>query len=81
MKTAISVPDQIFDEATRRAGELGISRSEFFSTAARRYLDELSRESLTQQIDDALSLPGYDPEASEIAAAAGRRRLGADDDW
>src|SRR5262249_24614308 len=54
VKTAISVPDDTFEQATKRASELGISRSEFFSRAARRYLDELGARSLTKQIDDAL---------------------------
>ncbi len=81
MKTAISVPDEIFADATKRAKDLGISRSEFFSTAARRYLDELSRKSLTQQINCVLDLPDYDEEASELASAASRRRLNADGDW
>jgi metal-responsive CopG/Arc/MetJ family transcriptional regulator len=80
MKTAISVPDGTFDEASRRAHELGISRSEFFSKAARKYLDELSRESLTHQIDHALELAG-DDDSSDVAAAAGRRRVSAGDDW
>ncbi|MEJ7706146.1 MAG: hypothetical protein WKF82_02035 [Nocardioidaceae bacterium] len=81
MKTAISVPDDTFNEATARAEQLGMSRSEFFSRAARRYLDDLSQESVTHQINQALELPGYDDDASDIAAAAGRRRLSADDDW
>ena len=51
MKTAISVPDETFEQATRQAAELGISRSEFFARAARRYLDELASHSLTQQVD------------------------------
>ena len=38
VKTAISVPDETFEQATRQAAELGISRSEFFARAARRYL-------------------------------------------
>ena len=54
MKTAISLPDDTYEEATRQAAELGISRSEFFARAARRYLDELASQSLTQQIDEAL---------------------------
>jgi hypothetical protein len=29
VKTAISVPDETFEQATKRAGELGISRSEW----------------------------------------------------
>lgn len=80
MKTAISVPDDTFEAATRRAQKLGMSRSEFFSLAARRYLDELDRESITEQVDDALRLAGGD-ESAAAAAAAGRRRLSSGEDW
>ena len=80
MKTAISVPDETFEQATRKAAELGISRSEFFTRAARRYLDELAARSLTQQVDEALQTAGHDDSAA-AAAAAGRRRLAAGDDW
>jgi hypothetical protein len=81
VKTAISVPDEVFDAATKRARELGISRSEFFSTAARRYLDDLARSSLTDRINEVLDLPGYHDEASELAASLNRRLLSADDAW
>jgi hypothetical protein len=80
VKTAISVPDQTFEQATRQAAELGISRSEFFARAARRYLDELASRSLTQQVDEALQAAGRDDSAA-AAAAAGRQRLAAGDDW
>lgn len=80
MKTAISVPDDTFEQATRRAGELGVSRSEFFARAARRYLDDLDRASLTDQIDRALEAAG-DDDSAVLAAESGRRRLGADADW
>jgi hypothetical protein len=58
MKTAISVPDDTYERASKRAADLGMSRSEFFSRAAARYLDELDRESVTQQIDLAVSALG-----------------------
>lgn len=81
MKTAISVPDRTYEQATRRAAAMGMSRSEFFSVAAQRYLGELDAESLTAQIDSAVELVGGD-ESSTAAAAAGRHRLAADqDDW
>jgi hypothetical protein len=35
MKTAISLPDDTYEQATRQAQALGISRSEFFARAAR----------------------------------------------
>ena len=56
MKTAISVPDETYQRAARRAGDLGMSRSEFFA-AAERYLDQLDAQSLTRQADDALDSP------------------------
>ena len=81
VKTAISLPDEIYEQATRQAAELGISRSEFFARAARRYLDELAAQSLTRQIDQALIAAG-DDDSGAAAAAAGRGLLGAgDDDW
>jgi metal-responsive CopG/Arc/MetJ family transcriptional regulator len=80
MKTAISLPDDTYEQATRQAAELGISRSEFFARAARRYLHELAEDSLTQQIDEALDAAGSDDSAA-VAVAAGRDRLASEDDW
>jgi metal-responsive CopG/Arc/MetJ family transcriptional regulator len=80
VKTAISVPDETFEQATRQAAELGISRSEFFTRAARRYLDELASRSLIQQVNEALEAAGSDDSAA-VAAQAGRRRLAAGDEW
>lgn len=80
MKTAISVPDDTYEEASRQAAELGISRSEFFARAARRYLEELASRSLTEQINEALQAAG-DDDSNAAAAAVGRARLAAPDDW
>lgn len=80
VKTAISVPDETFEQASRQAAELGISRSEFFARAARRYLDELASRSLTQQVNEALTAAGDDDSAA-AAAQAGLRRLAAGDEW
>jgi Arc/MetJ family transcription regulator len=80
MKTAISVPDDTFEQATRQAAALGISRSEFFARAARRYLDELASRSLTQQINEALQAAGDDDSAA-AAAQAGRALLAAGQEW
>jgi hypothetical protein len=57
-----------------------MSRSEFFSRAAQRYLDELDAASVTHQIDAALEgLDGPDASTTE-AVAAGQRLLAATDD-
>jgi hypothetical protein len=79
VKTAISVPDDTYEQATRQAAELGISRSEFFARAARIYLDHLAVHSLTGQINEALQTTQDDSNAA--AAAAGRRYLASQDDW
>ena len=89
MKTAISLPDETFDRASRRARDLGMSRSEFFTRAAERFLDELASQSLTSQIDNALehfaagSGPGEsDGRVQAAAVAVGHRLLDAvHDEW
>ena len=60
MKTAISLPDDIFERASRRANDLGMSRSEFFARAADSYLDLLDATSVTKQVDAALAGIGDD---------------------
>ena len=82
MKTAISLPDETFDRASRRARDLGMSRSEFFARAAQRYLEELDAKSVTQQIDAALDRIGAVDVASLAAVEAGHRLLlDAPDEW
>ena len=78
VKTAISLPDALFERVTRRAGELGMSRSELFATAAQRYLDELDENSVTARIDQLLA--ATDDDSSTVAVRAGRRTL-AQDQW
>ena len=75
MKTAISIPDETFEKASRRAHDLGMSRSEFFTRAAARYLDELDAESLTPQIDLAVAALGDGDDSTSDAVAAGHRAL------
>jgi len=82
MKTAISVPDDTFEKATRRAHDLGMSRSEFFARAAARYLDELDAESTTRQIDLAVAAIADRDGSAADAVAVGRRVLDdGSDDW
>ncbi len=82
MKTAISVPNETFERASRRANDLGMSRSEFFSRAADRFLDDLDAESVTAQIDAALELFETPDDAAADAVAVGHRLLDdGNDEW
>jgi metal-responsive CopG/Arc/MetJ family transcriptional regulator len=54
VKTAISIPDETFARVEETAARLGVSRSEFFSRAAERWLDDLEGAETTAAIDAAL---------------------------
>ena len=56
-----------------------MSRSQFYATAAARYLDDLERHSLTATINEALALAGEDPDQAVVTSYS-RKRL-ADDAW
>lgn len=82
MKTAISVPDETFYRASRRAKALGLSRSEFFARAADSYLNELDAHSVTRQIDEALEECGaVDPSTAAAVEAAHGLLTELDDQW
>ena len=49
MKTAISIPDDVFEQADRRAAELRISRSELYATAVRTFL--AAEAGITEQLN------------------------------
>jgi len=51
MKTAISVPDELFALAEAEAGKQGISRSELYQVALRAYLKKRQDEDLTERIN------------------------------
>ena len=52
MKTAISLPDEIFDAAEALARDSGLSRSELHARAVREYVDRQRRESVTARLNE-----------------------------
>lgn len=59
-----------------------MSRSEFFSRAAQRYLEELDSDSLTAQIDRVVERLDGSDDAQAAAVAAGKQLLSAvEDEW
>ena len=59
MKTAISIPDAVFQQADRFAKRKAISRSELYTRAVRAYLKQ--EERITEQINAV-----YDTEESAL---------------
>lgn len=51
MKTAISLPDQLFQDADEAAKRLGISRSLLYSKALAEYLERLDGARITARLD------------------------------
>ena len=82
MKTAISVPDDVFHRASQRAKDLGLSRSEFFARAAATYLEDRDEQSVTRQIDAALESHVLVDDSSNAAVEAGHTLLlDVDEEW
>jgi len=51
MKTAISIPDPIFESAERLARRLGMSRSQFYSEAVEELVEKHRYQGVTEQLD------------------------------
>jgi metal-responsive CopG/Arc/MetJ family transcriptional regulator len=51
MKTAISIPDEVFLAAEKTAKKLGISRSELYATAVREYVEHYRKDDVTAKLD------------------------------
>jgi hypothetical protein len=68
VKTAISIPDETFARAEAHAAALEMSRSEFFTRAVRRYMEQLEAESLTGRINTAVDVAWPDGVTFDVAA-------------
>ena len=51
MKTAISIPDHVFEAAEQLAKRLGVSRSELYAKAVSSYISEHQNEGITEALD------------------------------
>ena len=77
MKTAISVPDDVFEGAERLARREGRSRSEVYSAAVREYVARHTPDEIVAALDQLVGeLVGeLGDEVDPFVAAASRRRL------
>jgi len=78
MKTAISLPDELFSAADSLAGRLGVSRSELYASALAEYVAKHSSSEITARLDRV-----YAAEASELEPGLRRaqRQAIAREDW
>jgi len=55
MKTAISIPDEIFNEAELYAKNNGISRSQLFTLAVKYFVKNNQKNTITQKLNEVYS--------------------------
>lgn len=70
MKTAISLPDPVFEEAEALARQLGLSRSELYTKALKAYLRKYNRNQILNKLNQV-----YSEESSELDPALAKMQF------
>jgi metal-responsive CopG/Arc/MetJ family transcriptional regulator len=52
MKTAISLPDRLYEEAEETAKGMGIPRSQLFAKALEEFIEHHKRERITEELNE-----------------------------
>jgi len=73
MKTAVSIPDDVFEKAERLARRMKKSRSEVFSRALAEYVARHAPDHVTEAMNQVCDEIGLDPDP--FVSAASRRAL------
>ncbi len=81
MKTAVSIPNELFESAEGFARRLGMTRSELYARALQDYLREHGSEGITDRLDEVYGAEndeagGLDPVVSRLQG-----RSLSDDGW
>ena len=78
MKTAISIPDEVFDAAEEMAQRLGVSRSQLYVTALREYLEAHRNRGVTARLDQVYE---YQDSSLDLRVAEAQTDSLDDEDW
>jgi metal-responsive CopG/Arc/MetJ family transcriptional regulator len=73
MKTAISIPDSLFREATAAARHLGVSRSRLVQEALEEFLERRRDAQVTASINEAIAKYGDPSDGEEDWLEHGRQ--------
>ncbi len=78
MKTAVSIPDPVFNEADALAKRMGITRSKLYARALGAFVATQTSDRITQAMNDSIDAAGNgaDPFAKE-----GARRILERSEW
>jgi uncharacterized FlgJ-related protein len=82
MKTAISLPDQVFYEAEETARYMGIPRSKLYLNALLEYLEKNNRKQITEKLNKVYSDDYYKEfDLIERAGLESMREITKNDTW
>ena len=72
MKTAISIPDPVFEAADKLAQRLGVSRSELYATAVTAYVESHRDDHITARLNEIYSTEdsSLDPFLQQLQAVS-----------
>ncbi|NEO71695.1 hypothetical protein [Moorena sp. SIO3H5] len=78
MKTAISLPDSVFEEAEALAQQMGLSRSELYLKALKAYLKRYNRHQILHKLNEV-----YSKEYSELDSVMAKIQFMSlpDEEW
>ena len=62
MKTAISIPNPVFQAGERLAQRLSISRSQLYSRALREYIERYDEDEITRLLDEVYANQSSEPD-------------------
>jgi predicted transcriptional regulator len=78
MKTAVSVPDDVFEEAERLARRMGKSRSQLYKQALAEYVARHAPDRVTEAMDRVCGELG---QSTDSFVSAASRRILERSDW
>ena len=78
MKTAISIPDDVFEAAEKLARRLGMSRSQLYTTAVSEFLHRHFGDEVTEKLNE---IYGTEPSRLDSAIQVLQHAGSAEDEW
>ena len=79
IKTAISIPEPLFEAVGSLSRELGVPRSQVFAMAVKEFLSKTENRRLFKKLNQAYAVPLDDEEHKRLAAAKTRYRSMVDE--
>ncbi len=70
VKTAVSLPDDLYERAEQAAQQLGVNRSQLYARALTKYLQDIGPDPVTVRLNELAAEHGKERTAPESSAAA-----------